>query len=87
MVAEHVNERSLRKVLQGLLQAVAAGADVAGQDYSISLHRRRSEGLKFQVQVAENVKAHCFGGQAPPTVTRQARSDSCSVRIGIVTKR
>ena len=61
VIAENVDNRSIGKAPQGPLQAVSAGADVTGQDHGIRRNRRRCEGLKLQVQVAENVKAHGTG--------------------------
>jgi hypothetical protein len=53
VVAEHVNDRPVRKTLQGPLQAVAAGADVASKNYCVSLDSRWGKRLKLKVQVAE----------------------------------
>ena len=70
VIAENVDNRSIGKTRQGPLQAVSPGADVAGQDHGIRRNRGRCEGLKLQVQVAENVKAH---GNVNPSQLRRAK--------------
>jgi hypothetical protein len=47
VVAKHVDDGSVRKGLQGPLQAVAAGADIASKNHDLSLNDRRRKGLKF----------------------------------------
>ena len=60
---------------QSPLQPIAAGADVAGQNYGIHLNRRRREGLELKVQAAENVKAQgqAASGIPPPLRAKPVR--------------
>src|ERR1035441_4455381 len=66
VVAKHVDDGSLRKGLQRPLQAVAARTDIASQNHGLNLNVRRRKGLKFQMQIAKDVKAHGVLGSRPP---------------------